>query len=124
MPMNVSEPRPDATRQSTTVLELLVRNHPGVMSHVCGLFSRRAYNLEGIAVLPVGDGRLSKIWLKIDGQGRLEQIIKQLTKLNDVMDVKRHESSHSLFSEIKGHFQLEMGAAAVARPPGSVKVSG
>jgi hypothetical protein len=33
-----------------TVLELDVNNHPGVMSHVVGLFSRRAYNVEGILV--------------------------------------------------------------------------
>ncbi|HRE16534.1 MAG TPA: acetolactate synthase isozyme 1 small subunit, partial [Rhodocyclaceae bacterium] len=36
------------------VLELEVNNHAGVMSHVVGLFSRRAYNVEGIVVMPVG----------------------------------------------------------------------
>ena len=39
-----------------TVLELDVNNHAGVMSHVVGLFSRRAYNVEGILVMPVGSG--------------------------------------------------------------------
>ena len=38
------------------VLEIDVNNHAGVMSHVVGLFSRRAYNVEGILVMPVGDG--------------------------------------------------------------------
>ena len=33
---------------SGAVLRLMVRNHPGVMSHVCGLFSRRSFNLEAI----------------------------------------------------------------------------
>jgi acetolactate synthase-1/3 small subunit len=40
-----------------TVLELDVNNHPGVMSHVVGLFSRRAYNVEGILCMPVGSAR-------------------------------------------------------------------
>ncbi|MCG3147073.1 MAG: hypothetical protein PCFJNLEI_00510 [Verrucomicrobiae bacterium] len=38
-------------------LELTVQNHPGVMSHVCGLFARRAFNVEGILCLPVGTAR-------------------------------------------------------------------
>ena len=40
-------------RRHRTVLELTVNNHPGVMSHVCGLFSRRGYNVEGILCMPV-----------------------------------------------------------------------
>ncbi len=35
------------------ILELTVRNHPGVMTHVCGLFARRAFNVEGIRCLPI-----------------------------------------------------------------------
>ncbi len=35
------------------ILELTVRNHPGVMTHVCGLFARRAFNVEGILCLPI-----------------------------------------------------------------------
>ena len=38
------------------VLELDVNNHAGVMSHVVSMFSRRAYNVEGILCMPVGDG--------------------------------------------------------------------
>lgn len=37
------------------ILELTVRNHPGVMTHVCGLFARRAFNVEGILCLPIQD---------------------------------------------------------------------
>ena len=49
-----------------TVLELDVNNHAGVMSHVVGLFSRRAYNVEGILVMPVGSGVTSRIWLLVN----------------------------------------------------------
>lgn len=34
-------------------LELIVRNHPGVMTHICGLFARRAFNVDGILCLPM-----------------------------------------------------------------------
>lgn len=57
------------------ILELAVRNHPGVMSHVCGLFARRAFNVEGILCLPLKDGQQSRIWLLVADDQRLEQMI-------------------------------------------------
>ena len=39
-------------KSALTMLRLSVNNHPGVMSHICGLFAGRAYNLEGILVTP------------------------------------------------------------------------
>lgn len=41
------------TISDNVILELTVRNHPGVMTHVCGLFARRAFNVEGILCLPI-----------------------------------------------------------------------
>ncbi len=43
------------TTHDNVILELTVRNHPGVMTHVCGLFARRAFNVEGILCLPIQD---------------------------------------------------------------------
>ena len=63
------------------VLEIAVRNHPGVMSHVCGLFARRAFNVEGILCMPVGDGDESRIWLLVFDDARLPQMIAQVEKL-------------------------------------------
>jgi acetolactate synthase-1/3 small subunit len=71
-----------------TVLDLLVKNHPGVMSHVCGLFSRRAFNVEAILCLPVNGGDESRIWLLVNEDDRLEQMIRQMRKLHDVHDVR------------------------------------
>lgn len=89
----------------TAVLELLVRNHPGVMSHVCGLFARRAYNVEGIVCLPVGEGRTSRIILQVvNEEGRLEQVIKQIEKLSDVINVTRCEGNHPVFKGIQPYF--------------------
>ena len=71
---------------NTAILKLTVNNHPGVMSHVCGLFARRAYNLEGIMVRPVRDDKkLSRMWLLVNEEDRLSQLIKQTEKLVDVI---------------------------------------
>lgn len=93
-----------APRTSHTVLELTVRNHPGVMSHVCGMFSRRSFNVEGILCMPVGDGEQSRIWLMVNEDARLAQMIKQIRKLEDVLDVVRHEADHKVFIQLEGFF--------------------
>lgn len=72
------------------------------MSHICGLFARRAYNLEAIACVPVGEGETSRIWLKVDEADRLEQVIKQIEKLPDVYDVSSQEGEHSVFAGLYG----------------------
>lgn len=84
-----------------SVLELIVNNHPGVMSHICGLFSRRAYNLEGIVCIPVNGGSTSKMWLQVNEELKLEQIIKQVNKLPDVLSVTRHDDGHKVFEGVQ-----------------------
>lgn len=90
---------------SGAVLEIDVNNHPGVMSHVVGLFSRRACNVEGILCLPVGAGERSRIWLRVDEDGRLSQMIKQVEKLEDVIGVRRHDPTHPVFRSLENYFQ-------------------
>lgn len=88
-----------------SVLELNVNNHAGVMSHVVGLFSRRAYNVEGILCMPVGEGRQSRIWLLVKEEARLEQMIRQVEKLEDVLSVRRHDAEHAVFGQLEAFFQ-------------------
>ena len=87
------------------VLELDVNNHAGVMSHVVGLFSRRAYNVEGILCMPVGDGSKSRIWLLVKEDERLEQMVRQVEKLEDVLAVRRHGAEHEVFERLEEFFQ-------------------
>ena len=87
------------------VLELEVNNQPGVMSHVVGLFARRAFNVEGIICLPVGDGRVSRVWLLVAEDERLLQMIRQLDKLEDVLAVRRHGADHAVFEQLEAFFQ-------------------
>ena len=88
-----------------TVLELDVNNHAGVMSHVVGMFSRRAYNVEGILCMPVGTGRTSRIWLTVNEDARLEQMIRQIEKLEDVLVVHRHGAGHEVFERVGEFFR-------------------
>ena len=76
------------TTHDNVILELTVRNHPGVMTHVCGLFARRAFNVEGILCLPI-----------------LEQMISQIDKLEDVVKVQRNQSDPTMFNKIAVFFQ-------------------
>lgn len=93
------------TPVTKTVLEITVSNHPGVMVHVCSLFSRRAYNVEGILCMPVGDGSESRIWLLVNEDRRLEQLEKQLLKLEDVRHVRRHGATHDVFVRLEDSFR-------------------
>jgi acetolactate synthase-1/3 small subunit len=95
---------PERAAAQKTVLELSVRNHPGVMTHVCGLFARRAFNVEGILCMPVGDGSESRIWLLVLDDERLPKMIKQAAKLEDVLAVKRHEADHTVFERLEAFF--------------------
>lgn len=84
---------PDAIQNSTTAatltaLHLVVNNHPGVMSHVCGLFARRAFNLEGILVTPAAEDGTCDVWLLVNEDRRIIQIVNQVKKLHDVLDVR------------------------------------
>ncbi len=69
-------------------LSLLVENKPGVLARIAGLFSRRGYNIESLAVNTTESPDISHITLVVDGDERvLEQITKQLYKLIVVLKV-------------------------------------
>ena len=86
-------------QHDNVILELTVRNHPGVMTHVCGLFARRAFNVEGILCLPIQGSEHSRIWLLVNDDQRLEQMIAQIDKLEDVEKVVRNHSATHLLQQ-------------------------
>ncbi len=87
----------DSSAAGTAVLELRVRNHPGTMSHVTGLFARRAFNLDAIICAPVEDGTTSCMLLLVSDESRLEQIERQLAKLYDVLTVRHRTDLGAAF---------------------------
>lgn len=71
-------------------------NHLCVMTHVCGLFARRAFNVEGILCLPIQGSEYSRIWLLVNDDQRLEQMMAQIDKLEDVTKVARNQSDPTM----------------------------
>jgi acetolactate synthase I/III small subunit len=69
-------------------LSILVNNHPGVMSHVSGLFTRRSYNIDSIAVGVTENPEVSSMTIVLKGDDSVvDQVKKQLLKLPDVLKV-------------------------------------
>ncbi|MEW6272391.1 MAG: ACT domain-containing protein [Thermodesulfobacteriota bacterium] len=89
---------PFRSADGAVVLRLAVRNHPGVLSHVSGLFARRAFNVDGVLCLPVGDGARSAILLLVRADDRLEQLVRQLAKLEDVLEIRREPDGQRAFA--------------------------
>jgi acetolactate synthase-1/3 small subunit len=70
------------------IISVLVENKPGVLSRVSGLFSRRGFNIDSLAVGPTGDKAISRMTIVVRGDDIiLEQITKQLNKLIDVIKI-------------------------------------
>lgn len=70
------------------IISLLMENEAGALSRVAGLFSARAYNIESLTVAPTEDETLSRMTIVTSGSDEIiEQIIKQLNKLVDVVKV-------------------------------------
>lgn len=71
-------------------LSVLVENHPGVLSRVAGLFSRRGFNIDSLAVGVTEDPTISRMTIVVNGDDYIvEQVTKQLNKLIDVIKVKK-----------------------------------
>lgn len=96
---------PNQSVSTQVTLELSVRNHPGVMSHVCGLFARRAFNVEGILCMPLPGGVESRIWLLVQDDQRLHQMISQVEKLEDVLQVRRHGDEMRIFDQVSEFYR-------------------
>lgn len=83
------------------VLSILVDNTSGVLSRVAGLFSRRGYNIDSLTVGVTQDPRFSRMTVAVTGEDlTLEQIEKQLEKLEDVIEIKELEDNNSVCREL------------------------
>ena len=83
------------------VFSLLLDNTPGVLSRVAGLFSRRGYNIESVTAGVTADPRYTRMTIVAFGDYEiLEQIEKQLRKLEDVRDIKRLYDGKSVYREL------------------------
>lgn len=86
---------PDNTRRYT--VGILVDNEPGVLARVSGLFSRRGFNIESLAVGPTQDREVSRITIAVLGDdAHIEQLVQQLYKLICVQKVQVMQPSTAL----------------------------
>jgi acetolactate synthase-1/3 small subunit len=82
-------------------LVVTVENKAGVLSRVSGLFARRGYNIESLAVAPTDDERFSRITIVVDAESSpIEQITKQLFKLINVVKISELAPSESVEREL------------------------
>jgi acetolactate synthase-1/3 small subunit len=83
------------------VLSALVKNSSGVLSRISGLFSRRGYNIDSLTVGRTEDPLISRMTITLMGdESVLEQVKKQLNKLEDVIRVVDFKAKESVYREL------------------------
>jgi acetolactate synthase-1/3 small subunit len=82
-------------------LVVRVENKPGVLARVAGLFARRGFNIESLAVAPTDDERFSRITIAVDvASAPLEQVVKQLDKLINVVEIRELDPRDAVEREL------------------------
>jgi acetolactate synthase-1/3 small subunit len=95
------------------VLSLLVEDKPGLLTRVAGLFARRGFNIESLAVGPTEIAGLSRITVVVDVEDLpLEQVTKQLNKLINVIKIVELDQTQSVQRE---HLLIKVRADNVSR---------
>ncbi|MCX7748414.1 MAG: acetolactate synthase small subunit [Clostridia bacterium] len=95
------------------LLSVLVENHAGVLSRVAGLFSRRGFNIDSLAVGVTENPDISRMTIVVDGDDYVvEQVSKQLNKLIDVIKIKQLDKGDSVSRELA---LIKVGATATTR---------
>ena len=90
---------PSKNRYHTLVVT--VENKFGVLARVASLFARRGFNIESLAVAPTDDEDLSRITVVVDVESApLEQVVKQLDKLVNVVEIRELHPDHSVEREL------------------------
>ena len=83
------------------ILSVLVNNHAGVLSRVSGLFSRRGFNIDSLAVGVTNDPNISRMTIVVESdENTIDQVQKQLAKLIDVIKVKKLDTDNSVHREL------------------------
>jgi len=83
------------------VLSVLVENKPGVLTRISGLFARRGFNIDTLAVGPTEDPTISRITVTLDGAAHpIDQVTKQLHKLINVIRIRDLEPEDTIAREM------------------------
>ncbi|MGI8579427.1 MAG: acetolactate synthase small subunit [Solirubrobacteraceae bacterium] len=96
------------------ILSILVENKPGVLTRISGLFTRRGFNIDTLAVGPTDDESVSRITLTVDGALHpIDQVTKQLHKLINVLKIRDLEPGETVAREL-ALFKIAVDGAARA----------
>jgi acetolactate synthase-1/3 small subunit len=96
------------------VITALVENQPGVLARIVGLISGRGYNIDSLNVAPTHDASVSRLTMTVPGDDRvLEQVMKQLNKLVDVIKVADLTKKRYVNREL---ILVEVGTTQQKRP--------
>src|ERR1700746_1624674 len=96
------------------ILSILVENKPGVLTRIAGLFARRGFNIDTLAVGPTADDSVSRVTLTVDGAVHpIDQVTKQLHKLVNVLKIRDLEPRDTLAREL-ALFKVSADGAARA----------
>jgi acetolactate synthase I/III small subunit len=83
------------------ILSILVENKPGVLARIAGLFARRGFNIDSLAVGATDDTSISRITLTVDGAAHpIDQVTKQLHKLVHVIKIRDLEPEETVAREL------------------------
>src|SRR3954468_7824758 len=83
------------------ILSLLVEHRPGVLARIAGLFARRGFNIDSLAVGPTDDDSMARITLTVDGAAHpIDQVTKQLHKLINVIKIRDLEPEEAVAREL------------------------
>ena len=94
-------PAPPESKQVPHSLSVFVSNRPGVLMRICQVFARRGFNIDSLVVSNGRDARYSRMTIGISGDPeRLEQIVRQVSKLIDVIHCSEHTSANSVTKEM------------------------
>lgn len=98
---------------SSHILSVLVENRPGVLARISGLFARRGFNIDSLAVGETEDPSVSRMTIVCSAEGRpLEQITKQLHKLINVLKIAELPHDDSVERELA---MIKVGVGAGKR---------
>lgn len=101
-------------RKDTHTISFLVANKPGVLVRVALIFARRGYNIDALVVSPSFDPNYSRMTITAKGDPRiLDQIIKQASKLIDVIHASEHTGMDALHRELA---LLKIRSTAATKP--------
>ncbi len=85
---------------SRHTISVLVQNKPGVLARISGMFSRRSFNIDSLAVGTTEDPAVSRMTIVVNTESSPEQVVKQLNKLINVLKIVEHERGSAVEREL------------------------